>query len=116
MINFSDLNFHDATIERVTRAGDNLTLTFDSVLFCGERADDFHLTFLEVTEERALIWLDDKAGRPHPQPYHPISEVMAGSSELGAYKFEGFSEEREWSEWWIVASGLKGSGIGKVEA
>ena len=109
-VGFEQLCFHDSKIESVERSGQSLTLRFAQVLVHRESGHevyhDVSLVFSEVEEERAVVWLDDKAGREHPRAEFPIVEVADSSWDGEEFKFEGVCGEREWSEWWIRAGGF----------
>lgn len=109
-IAFEQLCFHDSRVESVERSGQSLTVRFSHAVVRHDSGHevcrDVSLVFSEVEEERAVVWLDDKAGGEHPTPESPIAEVTESSRGGDEFKFEGFSREREWSEWWIRAGGF----------
>ncbi|MCA9777363.1 MAG: hypothetical protein KC800_11620 [Candidatus Eremiobacteraeota bacterium] len=104
---FAQLCFHDSRIESVEREAQTLTVRLDrGLIHRGERHEvlqNVSLVFMGVEEERSVVWLDDKAGRPHSRPEFPIVEVTEISMTDDVFKFEGFCREREWCEWWIRA-------------
>ena len=108
---FDQLRFHDSKVESVDRSDRSLNIRFSHAVVLREGGRevflDVSLVFSEVEEERASVWLDDKAGRERPRPEFPIVEVTESSRDGEEFKFEGFSGEREWSEWWIRAGGFE---------
>ena len=108
---FDQLCFHDSKIVSVERSGPSLTIRFAHMLVHRDSGHEVYhsvsLVFSDVKGERAVVWLDDKAGREHPRPEFPIVEVTESGRDDQEFKFEGFSGEGEWSEWWIWAGGFR---------
>ena len=106
--NFDDVNLHDATIRVVHRTLNELTLLLDFAVVSDRVGGftvlkDVRLVFFNVSDEESAVWYDDRTAQAHPQWEHPISEIMNNGLEDGRFHLDGFSEERDWSEWWIRA-------------
>ncbi len=117
---FKELGFHDSTIESVCRENDSIEMSFDMVVVAAAYPQgtgdvielrNAKLKFIGVSSERALIWHDDKAPIPHPNPEHPVREVMHGNVHEECFHFDGFWNPDDWSEWYIVADSFVLSGL-----
>jgi hypothetical protein len=110
---FELIHFHDASIDDVSRNGDELILTISGAFLSSNHpqsnAKDWSiqeakLHFMQVSEEDAKFWDDTKAPKPHPEPAFPLDEIMEASFENNSYKFSGFKNTVPWCEWAIKAT------------
>ena len=117
---FKMLNFHDALIRAVVRKSQKLEIAIEYAVLPPEHPasggkkvilENVRIRFHGVTSEQAVVWLDDKAPVPHPDPSRPICEVTETSQQGDHFLFEGFSSEREWAQWSIYAAGFSLIGV-----
>ena len=111
----NDISFHDSTLERVVRDGSSLILQLDSVAahleFIGEHSDSEYVVLdsveihcSEANTQKLEFWEDAKAPIEHPEPDHPIDEIMKNELEDGILEISGFGPSSGWVVWQISAS------------
>ena len=110
----NDVSFHDSTLERVERDEDRSILYLDSVAAnlrylgqdsCGEYVvlDHVRVTCEGASTRKLEFWADTKAPIDHPEPQHPIVEVMENDLKEGRLEISGFGPSSGWVVWQIEA-------------
>lgn len=110
---FDKLGFHDASIEKIERGPESVTLEIRGAFISKEHpisegqdwmVEEAVLKIIGVTKERATYWDDDKAAKEHPEPDFPLDEIMHAHYIDGVFSFDGFKQTVPWYEWFITAS------------
>lgn len=111
----NEVSFHDSTLERVVRENGALILHLDSVAanlgFVGEDSESEYVVLdhveIHCSEARTgklEFWDDTKASKEHPEPDHPVDEIMRNDLEDGLLEISGFGPSSGWVVWQIAAS------------
>jgi len=113
---FDKFNFHDASIEKITRYTGVISIDFKGVFMSKEHPesdgvnwfiDKGVLQLCNVTSELPLFWYDDIEGKPHPEPELPIDEIMNVGFDGNVFEFRGFLRHTPWVQWTVNATQFK---------
>jgi hypothetical protein len=110
----NDVSFHDSTLERVEQENDQIVLYLDTVAahlsYIGQDSVDEYVVLdhvrlaCEAARTRKLeFWADTKAPVDHPEPEHPIVEIMENDLKEDVLEISGFGPSSGWVVWQIEA-------------
>lgn len=119
----NEVSFHDSTLERVEQEGCRIVLHLDTVAthlsYLGIDSDEEYVVLDHVRVDcegagtrKLEFWPDTTAPILHPEPEHPIVEIMENDLKEGVLEVSGFGPASGWVVWQIEAQrfGLRWEG------
>jgi hypothetical protein len=113
---FENLSLHDASIEKIERSGNRVTIRFCGAFISKDHpesngedlvVEDGQLIIDGVTSEETKFWDDTRSPKEHPEPEFPLDEIMNASFKNGVFHFDGFKDSVPWYEWFVHANSFE---------
>ncbi|MCG9633039.1 hypothetical protein [Vibrio sp. Isolate30] len=110
---FEKMNFHDVSIEDVSRIDSKIIIALSGIFISKEHpssngsdliVQNGVMTLYNVSNEKSLTWLNNGAPVSHETPEYPIDEIMNANFDGSTFHFNGFKEMVPWHEWFIQAT------------